>query len=200
MHWWCLPSFAIGRLKERDLKRDGLDDDVDDSEDSDEHEEFIANISKKSISSIRRVRASRILRSSTNSRFPPTEMIAASNIHDGTYRYFDIHQRIAQVLNNFEVATRRQGKFNFVYEETYDMKHLHGYISYTAVIRWQRQINYRPSRMEKNTFWETGYVGESGGGSLLFYQGKCVSSSTILHTKLKMPQEFSRTIIIGHQH
>ena len=151
------------RLKERDKKRAGLEDDNSEDDDEEHDEAYISSISKKSILSMRQAGATRILRSGTNQRFPPTEMIAASSKEEGTYRYFDINQRVVEILNNFGAATNRQVKHVFDYTDTCAIQHLSGHISYTATIKWQRRTVYRPSRIGRNSFWETGYVGELEG-------------------------------------
>jgi hypothetical protein len=156
------------RLREKDLKRAGRDDY--DSEDEEEHEAYISSITKKSILAVRSAGASRILRSGTNRRFPPTEMIAAGNKEDGTYRIIDMNQRVALVLNNFEAPAQGEAKHLFVYTETTDLEHLRGYVSYSAIIKWQKRMNYRPSRIGKNSFWELGYIGEKDG--MPFYSTK----------------------------
>ena len=159
------------RLKERDKKRAGLYDDNEDSEDDEDHDEaYVSSISKKSITTMRTAGTTRILRSGTNRRFPPTEMIAASNIEDGTYQYFDLDQRVSLILNNFETPHKKKTKYLFEYTDTCEIQHLRGYISYSATIRWNRTMVYRPSRIGKNTFWETGYVGESE--SIPYYSSK----------------------------
>ena len=149
------------RLKKQDLKKTGQYEG--DSDDEEEHEAYISSISKKAIVQVRRAGATRILRSGSNRRFPPTEMIEASNEEDGTYKFFEINQRVATILNNFDLPTKGQTKQLFVYYDTCDIEHLRGHISYTAIVKWQRRFEYRPSRMGKNTFWETGYVGEKDG-------------------------------------
>jgi hypothetical protein len=147
------------RLKEKDLKRMGEEEY--NSEDEEEHEAYISSITKKSILAVRLAGATRILRSATNRRFPPTEMIAASNKEEGTYKIFDIKQRVALILNNF--VTTHQNKYVYEYSEIDDLEHIRGYISFTAVIKWQANIRYRPARIGKNAFWEVGYVGEKQG-------------------------------------
>ena len=100
------------RLKERDLKKANQHEY--DSEEDDEHEAYISSISKKSILAVRHAGATRILRSRTNNRFPPTEMIAVSNKEDGTYKFFDINQRVALILNRFKMPTANQVRHLFV--------------------------------------------------------------------------------------
>ena len=143
----------------------------DDSDDDEEHEAYVSSISRKSILEVRKAGASRILRSGTNRRFPPTELIHVSCKEDGTYKFFEINQRVALILNNFQVPTQGQATHLFEYTDTCDMEHLRGCISYTATIKWQRTKVYRPSRIGKNTFWETGYIGEKGGVPYYSTQG-----------------------------
>jgi hypothetical protein len=143
-----------------DLKR-GCDPD-DDSDSEDEHELYISSISKKAMVEVRRAGAVRILRSASTKRFPPTEMIDAGNVLDGTYKRFDINQKVATILNDFELPKTGKARHLYIYKDTCEIEHLHGHISYTSFIKWQR-FEYHAARKGHPTFWEIGYVGELNG-------------------------------------
>jgi hypothetical protein len=87
-------------------------------------------------------------------------MINAGNEHDGTYKRFDVDQKVATILNNFQVPAAGRAKRLYVYKETCDV--LTRVVSYTAFIKWEK-MDYHASRKGSNTFWETGYVGEHDG-------------------------------------
>ena len=106
--------------------------------------------------------AKRILRSGVRQRFPPTEMILASDVKNGTYKRFDIDQRVASILNDFQVPKRGKTKYLYVFHETNNILHLHGHLSYTASVRYKRGT-IQPCIKGSNSFWETGYVGVMNG-------------------------------------
>ena len=106
--------------------------------------------------------AKRILRSGAKQRFPPTEMILASNAKNGTYKKFDINQRVASILNDFQAPKRGKTKHLFAFHETNNILHLHGHLSYTATVRYKRGT-IQPCAKGSNSFWEPGYVGVVNG-------------------------------------
>ena len=132
--------------------------------DSDEEEQaaYISSISKRDLLKVMEDGAKRILRSGVKLRFPPTEMILASDAKTGTYKKFDINQRVASILNDFQVPKRGKTKHLFAFHEANNILHLHGHLSYTATVRYKRGT-IQPCAKGSNSFWETGYVGGVDG-------------------------------------
>jgi hypothetical protein len=152
-----------------DEKRAGNDDS--DSDTDDAHAAYISSISKKSMIGVLRAGAARILRGGARKKYPPTEMINASNERNGTYKRVDVDQRVVTILNDFALPTKGRARTQklYNYTDTCDIEHLHGYISFTACIVW-KTLSIRPVRKGGNSFWETGYVGERDG--LPYYSTK----------------------------
>ncbi len=103
--------------------------------DEEEQSAYISSISKKALLQARLVGSKRILRSGSGQRFPPTEMIMNSNKDDGTYKQFDIDQRVATILNDFKVPSKGQTKRLYTYQESTDIQHIRGFVSYTATVQ-----------------------------------------------------------------
>ncbi len=159
-------TFLTVTIQKGDKERAGTEE-----EDSDEEEQsaYISTISKKALVQVRLVGARRILRSGSRLRFPPTDMIMSSNKDDGTYKRFDIDQRVATILNNFTVPSKGKTKRLFSFQESTEIKHLRGFVSYTAAVQYGRFL-IRPSTKGCNCFWGTGYVGTLKG--VPFYSSK----------------------------
>jgi hypothetical protein len=111
---------------------------------------------------VKKAGATRVLRSGAPKRFPPTEMINAGNEQNGTYKRFDVDQKVATILNNFQVPAANRARRLYVYRDTCDINLLTKGISFTAFIKWEK-LEYHAARKGSNTFWETGYVGEIDG-------------------------------------
>jgi hypothetical protein len=142
------------------LKRSNDSDEDSDSDDG--HELFISNLSRKAMVEVKKAGATRVLRSGAPKRFPPTEMINAGNEQNGTYKRFDVDQKVATILNNFQVPAANRARRLYVYRDTCDINLLTKGISFTAFIKWEK-LEYHAARKGSNTFWETGYVGEIDG-------------------------------------